>query len=160
MALYSCSVSKSVYILTEDVQVETNSSCRNTAISNYSNNPKLKAIQLQSIKEQSEEQHIKTANNKEEAKYKIKNSKIVITEKCGNQNNSQKPSYNLAQILIFENTMTQQVVEFKSDTTVVTKQELSNTQSLANSTPSFEIFLPALTKKNVSLLKLYLDKEK
>jgi hypothetical protein len=56
--------------------------------------------------------------------------------------------------------MTQQVVEFKSDTTVVTKQELSNTQSLANSTPSFEIFLPALTKKNVSLLKLYLDKEK
>gem|GEM_PF-5631660 len=158
--LFSCSATKSVYILTEDVNVETISSCRNSSISNFSNNPKLKSIQQQSIKEQSEVQKVKTVSNKEDAKYKIKSSKIVITEKCGQTNNSEKPSYNLAQTLAFENVDTQELIEFKSDTNIVPHQELSNINSLLAQIPSFESYIPVLTKNNISLLKSYLAKKK
>ncbi|MBK7182227.1 MAG: hypothetical protein IPH89_04470 [Bacteroidetes bacterium] len=158
--LFSCSATKSVYILTEDVYVETVSSCRNGSISNFSNNSKLKSIQVQNINEQSKQQKIKTVSKQADAQFKIKSSKIVITEKCGQQNNSQKPSYSLAQILTFENIGTQQLIEFKSDTNIVPHQELSNINSLVAQIPAFENYIPALTKNNISLLKLYLTKKK
>jgi hypothetical protein len=160
LILVSCGTTKTVYVLTEDVYVETVSSCRNGSISNFSNNPKLKSIQQESIKEQSEVQKVKTVSNKEDAKYKIKSSKIVITEKCGQTNNSEKPSFNLAQTLTFEKIGTQQLIEFKSDTNIISQEKLSNIQSFANQTPSFESYIPVLTKNNISLLKLYLAKGK
>jgi len=160
LVLVSCGTTKTVYILTEDASVETVSSCRNGSISSFANNPKLKSIQQQSIKEQSEVQKVKTVSNKEDAKYKIKSSKIMITEKCGQANNSQKSSFNLAQTLTFENIGTQQLIEFKSDTNIVPHQELSNIHALVAQIPAFENYIPALTKNNISLLKLYLVKKK
>jgi hypothetical protein len=160
LILVSCGTTKTVYVLTEDIYVETVSSCRNGSISMFSNSPKLKSIQQQSIKEQSEVQKVKTVSNKEDAKYKIKSSKIVITEKCGQTNNSEKPSYNLAQTLAFENVDTQQLIEFKSDTNIVPHQELSNINSLVAQIPPFESYIPVLTKNNISSLKSYLAKKK
>jgi hypothetical protein len=160
LILFSCSATKSVYVLTEDALVETVSSCRNGSISNLANNPKLKSIQLQTIKDESKLQKIKTVSKQGDAQFKIKSSKIVITEKCGQTNNSQKPTFNLSQTLTFENIGTQQLIVFKSDTNIFSPQELSNIQSFSSQIPSFENYIPALTKNNISLLKLHLDKEK
>jgi hypothetical protein len=157
LLLFCCKAhnkNKPVFFLLENkAEIQLNSSCRNSSLSPLGNEAELKNKMLQYSKESVTKLHLKTSDTPEKANYRITQTVLTITEKCGDQTSGVKSQIYLQQVLTLEDTITKESLQFKSDTAVIDQSALAQPGTLVQKKPDLEPYLSSLTTKNYIQLK-------
>jgi hypothetical protein len=146
-----------LYSVQSPVTIEVSSSCRTSSVSLAQDEAILKEKINESSRQSLAKLKIKESSSPGKSNYRISKTELVITERCGTIAGS-RPFIGLRQVLVLENILSKQLVEFSSDTVVVEQQSLGKPDALAGQKVKLEPYVLPLTEKNFIKAKAYFKK--
>ncbi len=149
-----------LYKVEKNVEVNIRSSCKISAVSDL----KTDSIFKEKISKASDaaitKLKIKGSHSLEKSVYRISKTEWIITERCGAKTADGKPFIGLQEIIVLENTLTKQLVEFRKDTIVINSQTLNQPNTLVPKKLSLDSYISSLTEKNYLEVKNFLKSKK
>ncbi|HEY1038374.1 MAG TPA: hypothetical protein VGF30_03170 [Bacteroidia bacterium] len=153
-------MSSTVFFNENKTEIEVRSSCKISAFNPLENEEGLKQIISTSEKTAIKELKVKTTSSLEKAGYKITETKLIITERCGAKTPDGMPFIVLQHILTLVNTKSGESTTFRADTLYQNQQALNQPKTIVPKKIVLDSYLPGLSKKNIIAVKNFLTPKK